>query len=212
MFGFFKKKKENELTEVRCLMSKAKSALPDGYQPYLTVDLQKNKKLALSVSGVAILIIATMAVPMSFVVPINSLFDLSQGLVNYILRFAVLVVGFIAYIILHEAVHSVAMKLCGTKKVKFGFTGLYAFTGSNDYYDKASYIFIALSPVILWGIVLLIANFLVPVSWFWVVYFIQIINVSGAVGDAYVTIKFAKLPKDMLVQDSGINMTVYTKN
>ena len=26
------------------------------------------------------------------------------------------------------------MKLCGTKKIKYGFTGLYAFAGSDDYY------------------------------------------------------------------------------
>ncbi len=103
------------------------------------------------------------------------------------------------------------MKLCGTKKVKYGFTGLYAFAGSDDYYGKAAYIFIALAPVVLWGVVLLIANFIVPISWFWAVYLIQITNILGAAGNAYVTVKFASLPKDISVQDSGTAMTVYSK-
>ena len=115
------------------------------------------------------------------------------------------------YLILHELVHGVAMKICGTKKVKYGFTGLYAFAGSEDFYDKKAYIFIALAPVVFWGIVIAVINLFVPLEWFWVVYFLQIINLSGAAGDLYVTIKFFRLPSDILVKDTGIMMTVYAK-
>ncbi len=192
-------------------MIRSSNTLPEGYQTLLTVDLQKDKRLALIINGLAILIGVAMAVSMHLVISITTLFDMNQGLGNYFLHFGALIVGMIAYIVLHEAVHGLAMKLCGTKKVKFGFTGLYAFAGSEDYYGKAAYIFIALAPIILWGIVLLIISALVPTSWFWVVYFIQIINVSGAAGDIYVTIRFAKLPNDILVRDFGTSMTVYFK-
>ena len=113
--------------------------------------------------------------------------------------------------VLHEIVHGIAMKMCGTKKVRYGFTGLYAYAGSDDYYDKKAYIFIALAPVVFWGVVLLIINLLVPIGWFWVVYFIQIINLSGAAGDLFVTAKFLRLPNDVLVKDYGVSMTVYSK-
>ena len=103
------------------------------------------------------------------------------------------------------------MKICGTKKVKYGFTGLYAYAGSNDFYSKGAYIFIALAPVVLLGAVLLVVNFFVSVEWFWVVYFIQIINLSGASGDYFVTIKFLTLPKDVLITDYGVGMKVYSK-
>ena len=51
--------------------------------------------------------------------------------------------------ILHEIVHGIAMRICGTKKVKYGFTGLYAFAGSKDFYDikKISYFEIGYSYV-----------------------------------------------------------------
>ena len=189
---------------------KSFTELPMGYRQIFSVNLQKDKKTAMVINIGAIIIGIIMAVPMHFYIPITSLFDFSQGMGNYLARFIVLMVSMIAYIILHEAVHGVAMKICGTKKIKYGFTGLYAFAGSDDFYDKGSYIFIALAPVVLWGIVLAVINCFVPESWFWVVYFIQIANISGAAGDIYVTAKFSKMPDDILVKDIGVGMTVYS--
>ena len=189
---------------------KALNNLPANYREIFSVNLQKDKKIAVVINAVSLLIGAVMAVPMHFYIPITTLFDFSQGFLVYFIRFAVLLLSMIVYLILHEAVHGVAMKICGTKKVKYGFTGLYAFAGSDDFYDKKSYIFIALAPVVLWGIVLLVMNLFVPQNWFWVVYFIQIFNISGAAGDFYVTAKFSKMPDDILISDSGIGMKVYS--
>lgn len=189
---------------------KAIKELPVGYKEIFSVNLQKDKKIATIINVGAILIAVLMAVPMNFYIPISTLFDFTQGVKNYFTRFIVLMVSMIAYLILHEAVHGIAMKICGTKKVKYGFTGLYAYAGSDDFYDKKSYIFIALAPVVLWGIVLAVVNCFVSENWFWVVYFIQISNISGAAGDIYVTAKFSKMPDDILVTDCGVGMTVYS--
>ena len=189
---------------------KAVKELPVGYKEIFSVNLQKDKKIATIINVGAILIAVLMAVPMNFYIPISTLFDFTQGVKNYFTRFIVLMVSMIAYLILHEAVHGIAMKICGTKKVKYGFTGLYAYAGSDDFYDKKSYIFIALAPVVLWGIVLAVVNCFVSQNWFWVVYLIQISNISGAAGDIYVTAKFSKMPDDILVTDCGVGMTVYS--
>lgn len=189
---------------------KVLSSLPTNYREIFSVNLQTDKKIAVILNVVSLLIGTVMAVPMHFYIPILTLFDFSQGFIAYFIRFAVLSVAMILYLILHEAVHGVAMKICGTKKVKYGFTGLYAYAGSDDFYDKKSYIFIALAPVVLWGVVLLIINLFVSENWFWVVYFIQIFNISGAVGDFYVTAKFSKMPNDILISDSGVGMKVYS--
>jgi len=185
--------------------------LPEGYNEICAVDLQKNKKLALFVNLLAIIIAFLLIVPMCFVVPIYSLFSMESGMMNYMIRFVILLVLIFLYMVLHELVHGIAMKICGTKKVKYGFTGLYAFAGSADYYDKMAYIFIALAPVVLWGIVLAIVNLFVSDEWFWVVYFIQIANLSGAAGDLFVTVKFSRLPSDILIQDYGVGMKVFSK-
>lgn len=187
------------------------TVLPEGYQEIFSVDLQKNKKTALLINLFALVIGAVMVAAMQWIVPIATLFDMSQGLKAYTIRFAVMIGLLVLYIVLHELTHGVAMKLCGTKKIRYGFTGMYAYAGSDDYYGKKSYIFIALAPVVLWGAVLAIVNLLVPVQWIWVIYMVQISNLSGAAGDAYVTWKFSRFPADILVRDSGVGMTVYSK-
>ena len=190
---------------------KAVKTLPEDYKEICSVDLQKDKKTALLVNLIALILAAALVVPALFLVPISTLFDMSRGLGRYAIRFAVLLVLMIAYMVLHELVHGIAMKLCGTEKVKYGFTGMYAFAGSDDYYGKKAYIFIALAPVVLWGVVLAVVCPLVPDDWFWVVYLIQITNISGAAGDLYVTARFSRFPKDILVRDYGVGMTVYSK-
>ena len=185
--------------------------LPEGYEKIYSIDLQKNKKLSLLVNGIAVAIMILMVVPMRFLVPIRATFS-AEKLGMYFGKIALTFALLMVYIVLHEAVHGIAMKICGTKKVKYGFTGLYAFAGSTDYYGKGAYIFIALAPVVLWGIVLAVVNAFVSPEWFWVIYFIQINNISGAAGDFFVTVKFSRMPKDILVQDYGVGMTVYSKD
>jgi len=190
---------------------KAYESLPEGYGEILAIDLQKNKKLMLLVNGIALVIGVAMYFTGSAKVPISALFDFSAGMGAYFARFGVLLVGMVAYIVLHELTHAAVMKLCGTKKVRFGFTGMYAFAGSDDYYAKLPYIAIALAPIVLLGIVIGVINALVPDNWFWVLYFFQIMNISGAGGDLYVTCRFSTLPKDILIRDYGVGMKVYSR-
>lgn len=88
----------------------------------------------------------------------------------------------VLYLVLHELVHGICMRAFSGVRPHYGFTGLYAYAGSSAYFGKKPYIVIALAPIVVWGAVLAILNLLVPASWFWPVYFIQIINVSGAAG------------------------------
>ena len=193
-------------------IAKAVSSLPEGYKAIYSVNLKNDKKAALTVNLLAIAIGVLLVVPMLRLVPFSNLIDFNKGILNYILRFAAIPVLQIAYLVLHELVHGLAMKICGTSKIKYGFTGMYAFAGSNDYYGKAPYIFIALAPIILWGVVLAVAAALVSPQWFWVVYLVQVTNLSGAAGDIFVTVRFSRFPSDILVKDSGVSMTVYSKN
>ena len=189
---------------------KSVNTLPEGYRELLSVDMKKDKKLAVFVNVLSLVIAAILGLPVHFfAIPFTSLGWGGQK--AYLIHVAVLFGSMFVYIVLHELVHGIAMKLCGTKKVKYGFTGLYAFAGSDDYYYKRPYVAIALAPIVVWGVILGIVNALVPVEWFWVVYFIQLINLSGAAGDLYVTCKFAGLPKDVLIRDYGVSMTVYAR-
>lgn len=182
--------------------------LPAGYEKIRDIDLKKNRREALIVNVTAAIIAVVMAVIGHFIVPVQTLFDMTS-VPAYFARFGVLLVGLVAYIILHEAVHGVVMYHYCKVKPTFGFTGMYAYAGSTAFYNRRSYIVIAMAPVVFWGVVLAILMPLVPKTWFWVVYFIQMNNISGAAGDLYVTSLMMKMPEDILVRDAGVSMEVF---
>ncbi len=190
------------------------SEMPAGYKLSKTIDLEKNKKEMLLVNGLAILFAAILIVPMIFLVPIQGLFKLDSlgagGLLLYILRFGVLAIGSFLYIMLHEFTHGIVMKIFGAKKVKFGFTFVYAYAGSKDeYFKKWPYIIIALAPVTIFFVIFaLICPFIYATPWFWVVYFWQVQNISGAMGDIFVTLMILNKPKNSYIQDAGASMKV----
>ena len=95
------------------------------------------------------------------------------------------------------------------KKPHFGLSFTYAYAGSDIYFAKKPYLVIALAPLVIWGVLLAVINLLIPASWFWVVWFIQLNNVCGAAGDLFVFFHMLKKPHTVLVQDTGTAMTVY---
>lgn len=185
------------------------NTLPEGYREIYSLDIQKDKKVGWIINGFAIIIFIIVMIIGLFIVPLSKMFDMEQGLARYCLRFAIMFLGDILYIILHELIHGVVMKKYGAKKINYGFTGMYAYAGSDYYFNKKSYLVIALAPVVLWGVILAIINPFVGEEWFWVVYFIQITNLSGAAGDMYVVHKFRSMPENILVHDTGLAMKVY---
>lgn len=190
---------------------KSYTTLPEGYREIYALDMHEDKKLAVWVNLLSLAIAAVFAVPMLFVVPWWATFDVTDGMTGYWIKLAAMLGLTLVYLVLHELVHGIAMRICGTKKIRYGVKGVYAFAASDDHYRKKPYIFIALAPVVLWGIVLAIVTPFVPASWFWVVYFVQLMNLSGAAGDLYVTVKFSRMPRDILIRDSGVGMVVYAK-
>ena len=57
----------------------------------------------------------------------------------------------------------------------------------------------------------MLLNIFLPESWFWVVYFVQIINLSGAAGDIYIAGLMSRLPADILIYDEGVAMNIYAR-
>ena len=180
--------------------------LPESYEESFHIDLQKDKKLAILVNAISLIIFVPIIIIGNFISPISHFFN--DGILSLIL----FVAGCAVYIILHELVHGIFMRIFSKVRPNYGFTSLYAYAGSDAYFDKTHYIIIALAPVVIWGIVLaalcVITN---GTRWFWIMYLIEGMNLSGAAGDLYVTWRFLKLPRDILIQDSGIAMTVYTR-
>ncbi len=183
--------------------------LPQGYSFFDKIDLKNNKKQFWTVQGICLAIIAVM-------LGIGWLIESPLKIENNtesIIGLVVLIVGFVLYIFAHEAVHGLFMYAFCKTKINYGFVGWAAYAGSSAYYDKKRYIIIALAPVVVWGVTFAVLNiFFHSGIWFWVIWFLQIGNVSGAAGDFFCVYKTARYPKDILVNDTGLEMQIFCRN
>ncbi len=191
----------------------SRKSLPSGYHEILKLDLQKNKQDALIVNILAFALAAVCVLIMHFIVPVTRIFDsLDRDGGLYFVKLGVLLVSFVLYIILHELTHAAVMRFFGAQKVRFGFTGIYAYAGSeHDYFDRFSYRLIAAAPLVVWGIIFLVLQCALPREWFWVLGMLQVGNISGAAGDIYVMWRVSHLKESILVRDTGLEMTIYDR-
>lgn len=186
--------------------------LPQGYRACARVDLQHNRKEMLLVNGLAAAIMLVMLLPALRLTPFLQVFSTAGGAWVPLVRCAVMLLGLAGYMVLHELVHGIFMRRFSGVKPRYGFRGLYAYAGSRAYFNKTHYIIIALAPIVIWGIVLGVLCAVVPASWFGVAYILEVCNVSGAAGDLYVTARLLRMDSTVLVQDTGVAMTVFAKN
>lgn len=184
--------------------------LPEGWVLHDTIDLKENKKAFWLINGLSLLIFGLFFLIGWFIVnPIDAVRENAKDISAPAL---VLLVGLVVYIILHELTHGVFLAAFTKMKPKFGFVGWAAYCGNEGYCDKPRYAVVAFAPLVFWGIVFCILNvFFHEGIWFWVIWFLQAMNVGGSSGDIYVSYKLIKYPKEILVQDTGIRMQVYCR-
>lgn len=182
---------------------KATMCLPEGYRLLQEIDLEKNKKQYAIVNVLSLIVAVVAFVPMAIWEPEGAAF------VDKLSKLLLLVAGMFGYVLLHEAVHGVCFWAFSGVKPRFGWKSVYAYAASDAYYPKVPYLTIALAPVVLWGLLLAAMAWALPTEWYWPLQVIQLMNLSGAAGDLYVTWLLSRMPSDILVQDAGVAMRVF---
>lgn len=121
--------------------------LPEGYGQKYLIDLKDNKKQFWIVNGLSIAIMLAL-VALFFQLLWYGFLELHfEGLP---IQALVMAVGMLAYIPLHELVHGVCIRRFSGKRAKYGFTLVYAYAGSDCYFNKRDYLIIAAAPVVFW--------------------------------------------------------------
>ena len=181
-----------------------------GYKECTKIDLVKNKKDALLVNIYGIIIMVVMAVFIPLLI--------MGGIIEFNLEttfpifFIVLLISLILYIPLHEIVHGIVLKKYTDEKLSFGWKLVYAYCGSKEaVVDRKEYYAVALAPLLVFSVVFISLMVLNPsLSLVW--YVMEIMNVSGSVGDIYVSIKLRKeKSRDILITDSGTDMSFWSR-
>ena len=187
----------------------AYAALLPGYELYEVIDFSKDPKLQkrIALSGLAVI-----AAMIAMALPAHA-FKTAISMHPVQITAAALgtLVGFVVYLFLHEGVHGMCIRWFSGVPAEYGFqlkAGM-AYAGSRYFFSKSAYIVIALAPVAVWGTVLAILLRDVPSSYWWYLYAVQIFNVSGAIGDLFVTYRILTMPKDVLVLDTGMEMKFF---
>ena len=181
-----------------------------GYKECTKIDLVKNKKEALLVNiyGIIIMVVMAVFIPLLIMGGIIE-FNLET---TFPLLFIVLLISLILYIPLHEIVHGIVLKKYTDEKLSFGWKLVYAYCGSKEaVVDRKEYYAVALAPLLVFSVVFISLMVLNPsLSLVW--YVMEIMNVSGSVGDIYVSIKLRKeKSRDILITDSGTDMSFWSR-
>lgn len=187
----------------------AHERLPQGYRLKERIDLTGNRRQMKAVMRLSVGLFAIVLAVGLLIAPLSSLARKEDGFGGLALKLAALAAGMIAYIVGHEAVHGVCMWMISRVRPSFGITLMYAYAGSKVYFAKRAYVLIALMPAAVWTALLGGLCLVVPADWFWVIWLVQCMNVSGAAGDFYVAFRIGRMPRELLVQDGGTAMSVY---
>ena len=180
--------------------------LPKGYRLLESLDFVRNRKQMTAVCVLSLVLTAGMTVLGLMMKPISVTWSFMK---THFWTLPVLVGMHFAYILLHELVHGVFMRLFSKQKVRYGFQGCFAYAGSTAFFSVFQHNFVALAPLVIWGIVLFVLERTLPDGWFWMLFSVQIANVSGAAGDLYCVYRALSYPRGTLIQDTGVRMRVF---
>lgn len=191
--------------------------LPSQYEQIKTINLRKDRKTSAIVNTISAALIVFMLILGAVLYGKNALenlllLDERVELWHFIGRVIIVTVLCAVYIVLHELVHAVLMKLfCRNCSVKIGYRFFYAYAASDAYYDRRSYNIIAVAPLLFFGTLLSVLCAIVPMSWFWTIYLVQVFNFSAASGDIYIFLFLSRMQNDILVKDDGTQIIVFGK-
>jgi len=177
--------------------------LPANYEEGGTLDLKKDKKAGLAIQllfGLIVFLMVVLARWLDF--PIDSTWSTVVSI------FATVGMS-IAYMLVHELTHGVAIRIFSGVRADYFFRFPFVCTGSNAFFNKASFIVIALAPVVLWGIVLVMLLLVLPSDFFLSIYILIGLNFAGASGDYVQAYEISKLPSMALIQDDGKQSRVF---
>lgn len=184
------------------------TTLPAGYREVRKIDLMRSKREAVIINVLALAITVVMIALGFLLCPSSG--SLRVGLGTF-LSIGALLVGIVFYMILHELVHGVFMQAFSGVRPRYGFTGMYAYAGSGALFSRRQYLLIAFAPVVLLGAALAVLNVAFYETAFWVVYIVQVVNISGAAGDLYVGCLIARANNSVLIRDTGTDMTLFAR-
>ena len=185
-------------------MNNSTQTLPAGYIQSGQIDLKKDKRLAilLNIVGVIVLVLSfyLLSAFTAWVRPDIMTFSGIITVTNILsaLGLAVLILP------LHEGIHGLFFWIFSRSRPIFGLRLLYAYAGApNWFFPKRQFTITALAPLVIIGAAGLLLLLLAPISWILMIVLLVALNTSGASGDVFVFIRLLKSSPTSFANDTG---------
>lgn len=199
----------------------AQGSLPDDYHLFKSLDLIKDQRLLIFLSLASLALFAASWVGLGWLLQLlrpdfafgGVSFSITLETVGSIfVQLLILLAVIFVMVTLHEAIHGLFFWLFTGGRVKFAFRGAYAYAAAPGWYiKKIPYLVVSMAPLVLISLLGIAALLAVPANWIIPIMLLIAMNASGAVGDLYVFFLLTGLPGDVLVQDFGERMEIYTR-
>lgn len=177
--------------------------LPPAYQQHRTVDVKTDRRFAVAVQGLFVLVaIVAVAAALLLELPLASSW-------SPVVIIPVTLLACLGYMAVHELTHGVVLQLL--TKVQPSYTVRFPFltTGNHAYLTRRSAVIVALAPSVVWGVVLLIALLTLPADYRLTTYILLALNLAGSSGDWVEVFVVARQQHDALVQDNGDKIHIF---
>ena len=193
-------------------MNSSTQTLPGDYVQSGEINLKKNKRLAIFLNIAAFFVFMLSLVLLSFFVRVVRP-DTQNTSGNITLGTMLIMVGLtVIVLITHELIHGFFFWMFTRSRPVFALHLLYAYAGAPTWYIPSRlYAFVALSPLVIIGVVGLFLMLLVPVSWILMITFLVALNTGGAIGDLYVFTRLLKGSPSSLANDTGDVVTFFER-
>lgn len=193
-------------------MNNSLQTLPAGYVQSGEINLKTNKKLAITLNIVGLIVTVLVfyllsifgAVVRSGTMNISG--SLSAGTMIILLGLTVFI------LLVHELIHGFFFWLFSRRRPVFALRPLYAYAGAPTwYFPNRQYAIITLGPLVIIGAVGLLLIMLVPVSWLLMIAFLVALNTGGAIGDLFVFTHLQKCSPTSFANDTGDIVTFFER-
>ena len=190
---------------------KPTQTLPETYQHAGTLDLSKDKGLAIVLNLLALVVFllsGSVFARLALILRGENAFSITtdNALLALLLSVGVVLVG----VVVHEIIHGLSFWSLTKSQPKFGLKGLYAYAAAPDwYFPRRPYFVVALAPLVVVtvaGVLLMpvVPQILLPSLLIWLVF-----NFAGSIGDVIIVIWLLRKPATVYIQDFGDGISVY---
>ncbi|MCU0490178.1 MAG: DUF3267 domain-containing protein [Chloroflexaceae bacterium] len=188
----------------------ATPSLPPEYVEQSTLDLSRQKGLALGLNLAAVGLFVLLGWLALRLLPLLRPDVAELGGTLGLELFVLLALVLAGQVVLHELMHGLFFWLFSRARPHFGFKGWYAYAAAPGwFFPRGQFLVIGLAPLVLITLLGLLLVLVLPGPWLPLPLLVVVMNGAGSVGDLVAAVWLLRQPSSALFQDNGAAMVSY---